>query len=180
MKAWKHFCTITRHKCIVMKYCFKVGLYKQALLHDLSKYGWTEFRVGCRYYQGNRSPNNAEREALGYSIAWLHHKGRNRHHYEYWIDYGIGEKIGLTGMKMPLKYVIEMFIDRIAASKNYEREAYTDASALRYYENGKEYLVIHDETRALLEELLQMLADEGEAKTFVYVKMLLHKEKQRV
>ena len=75
MKAWQHFCTITHHKILVMKGCFRVGLYRQGLMHDLSKYGWTEFRVGAKYYQGTRSPNNAEREKLGYSSAWLHHKG---------------------------------------------------------------------------------------------------------
>ena len=77
MKALAHFCTITKHKKLVLKECFRVGLYKQGLLHDMSKYSWTEFRVGCRYYQGTRSPNNAEREEKGYSSAWLHHKGRN-------------------------------------------------------------------------------------------------------
>lgn len=51
MKAIKHFQTITKHKILVMQECFRVGLYRQGLLHDLSKYGWTEFRVGCRYYQ---------------------------------------------------------------------------------------------------------------------------------
>ena len=89
MKAFAHFCTITKHKKLVLKECFRVGLYKQGLLHDMSKYSWTEFRVGCRYYQGTRSPNNAEREEKGYSSAWLHHKGRNKHHYEYWIDYSL-------------------------------------------------------------------------------------------
>ena len=68
MKAVKHFCTITKHKILVMKECFRVGLYRQGLLHDLSKYSWTEFRVGCRYYQGTRSPNNAEREDKGSTI----------------------------------------------------------------------------------------------------------------
>ena len=48
MKAIKHFQTITKHKILVMQECFRVGLYRQGLLHDLSKYGWTEFRVGCR------------------------------------------------------------------------------------------------------------------------------------
>ena len=86
MKAIGHFCTITRHKLLVMKHCFRVGLYRQGLLHDLSKYSWTEFKVGCKYYQGDRSPNNAERETTGVSLAWLHHKGRNKHHYEYWIE----------------------------------------------------------------------------------------------
>ena len=84
MQAWKHFKTITKHKLLVMEGCFKVGLYWQGITHDLSKYSPTEFLVGARYFQGTRSPNAAEREAKGYSEAWMHHKGRNRHHYEYW------------------------------------------------------------------------------------------------
>ena len=94
MNIWKHFCTINHHKILVMRGCFQVGLIRQGLLHDLSKYSPTEFIVGCKYYQGNMSPNNAEREAVGYSSAWLHHKGRNKHHLEYWIDYGIPDKEG--------------------------------------------------------------------------------------
>lgn len=155
-----------------MKNCFRVGLYRQGLLHDLSKYGFTEFRVGCRYYQGVRSPNNAEREALGYSSAWLHHKGRNKHHYEYWIDYSLKENEGMIGMKMPKKYVVEMVMDRIAASKVYEKDAYTDRSPLEYYEKslpGSSQL-LHEETKELLECLLRMLAEEGEERTFAYIK----------
>ena len=94
MNIWKHFCTINHHKILVMRGCFQVGLIRQGLLHDLSKYSPTEFIVGCKYYQGNMSPNNAEREAVGYSSAWLRHKGRNKHHLEYWIDYGIPDKEG--------------------------------------------------------------------------------------
>ena len=102
IKAWKHFCTITKHKNLVLVGCFKVGLYRQGLLHDLSKYFPTEFLVGCKYYKGYMSPNNAEREDKGYSSAWLHHKGRNKHHMEYWIDYAAEkdqgkEHGGLTG-----------------------------------------------------------------------------------
>jgi len=82
-----HFETITRHKLLVMKYCFACGLYEQGLAHDLSKYSPTEFIPGCIYYQGDHSPNEAERKARGYTSAWLHHKGRNKHHLEYWIDY---------------------------------------------------------------------------------------------
>ena len=132
MRPLKHFGTITKHKFLVMKECFRVGLYRQGLLHDLSKYGWTEFRVGCRYYQGNRSPNNAEREDRGYSSAWLHHKGRNKHHYEYWIDYSLDGTGLLTGMEMPVRYVVEMFLDRIAASKVYKGNRYKDNDPLEY------------------------------------------------
>ena len=86
MKAWRHFKTITYHRWLVCQGCFKVGLYWQGLTHDLSKYTPTEFMVGVKYFQGNRSPNGAERDEKGYSLAWMHHKGRNRHHYEYWTD----------------------------------------------------------------------------------------------
>lgn len=170
MKAVQHFCTITRHKLLVMKECFQVGLYRQGLLHDLSKYSWTEFRVGCKYYQGNRSPNNAEREENGFSQAWLHHKGRNRHHYEYWIDYGLDGDKTMIGMKMPVQYVVEMFLDRIAASKVYKGDAYQDKDPLQYFQGGKGQYLMHRETEKLLESLLTMLASIGEEKTFEYIR----------
>lgn len=100
MNIQGHFETITRHKMLVMRYCFECGLYAQGLAHDLSKYSPTEFIPGCIYYQGDHSPNEAERQARGYTSAWLHHKGRNKHHLEYWIDYG-NTKQGMVGMKIP-------------------------------------------------------------------------------
>ena len=116
---FKHLKTITEHKLAVMELCFRVGLIKQGLLHDLSKYSPEEFITGIYFYQGTRSPNAAEKMVRGYSVAWLHHKGRNKHHFEYWIDYAIDPTEGLVGMKMPLRYVLEMCCDRIAASKVY-------------------------------------------------------------
>jgi len=170
MKAWKHFCTITYHKYLVAKGCFRVGLYKQGILHDMSKYSWIEFRVGAKYFQGTRSPNNAEREEIGYSSAWLHHKGRNKHHFEYWIDYIPGKAGTLGGMRMPDKYIVEMVMDRIAACKTYQKEAYTDSSPLEYYEMGKQKITLHEHTRELLERLLKMLAEKGEEETFRYIR----------
>ena len=177
MKVWKHFKTVTYHRYLVMKGCFKVGLYKQGLLHDLSNYSPSEFLVGAKYYQGNRSPNNAEREAIGYSSAWLHHKGRNRHHYEYWIDYSTKEIAGgMAPAPMPVKYVAEMLMDRIAACKVYNGAQYTDAAPLAYYSKGRENAFIHPQTKELLERLLNMLAEKGENETFSYIRReLLHK-----
>ena len=162
-----------------MKECFKVGLYRQGLLHDLSKYSPTEFLVGCRYYQGDRSPNNAEREETGLSKSWLHHKGRNKHHFEYWIDYAPDPKDGLHGMKMPKKFVAEMVIDRICASKNYQKEAYTRESAWEYYKKGRDCCIMHPETRFLLEYLLKKTAAEGEDAVFSYMKHVLLRHKNR-
>ena len=171
-----HFETITRHKLLVMKYCFACGLYEQGLAHDLSKYSPTEFIPGCIYYQGDHSPNEAERAAKGYTSAWLHHKGRNKHHLEYWIDYST-TKAGLAGMKIPLRYVCEMVCDRVAASRIYLGDQYTDASPWEYYERSKDHYLLHPDTRALLEELLQMVRDLGQERTFEHMKYLLGCEK---
>lgn len=169
MKWWQHLKTINYHKWLVMRYCFRLGMYKQGLLHDFSKYSLTEFMVGAKYYQGNRSPNNAEREDKGYTSAWLHHKGRNKHHLEYWLDYDL-ENGGIKGMKMPVKYVVEMFCDRIAASKNYNRDTYRDDMPLQYYKKGKGKQLLHPDSAQLLEKLLMMLAEKGEEEVFAYIK----------
>ena len=167
-----HLHTVNAHRRLVRKYCFKLGIYRQGLMHDLSKYSPSEFIPGVKYYQdGHRSPNNAQREDEGVSKAWLHHKGRNKHHFEYWIDYDVvGSRTVLAGMKMPVKYVVEMFCDRIAASRIYNKEKYKDSDPLDYYIKGLGHYIMHPETDALLHKLLQMLADKGEEYTFEYIK----------
>lgn len=170
MNTINHFKTITAHKLLVMKYCFRVGLYKQGLLHDLSKYKWIEFSAGVKYYRGNESPNGIQKQEEGYSAAWLHHKGRNKHHIEYWIDYGDKVEDGMIGMKIPTKYVVETFLDRVAASKNYQKDKYKNDSPLKYYNYGKDYSIMHPESRALLEKLLHKLAEEGEEEVLQYIR----------
>ena len=170
MNWWGHFHTITAHKLLVMRYCFRVGLYRQGLLHDLSKYGPAEFLVGARYYQGDRSPNEIERLERGVSTAWLHHKGRNKHHLEYWVDYAPENGYRMSGMEMPVRYVAEMFCDRVAASRIYQKERYTDASPWEYYARSADHYLIHPKTAALLEQLLLMLRDQGEERTLSYIR----------
>ncbi len=171
-----HLKTITKHRHTVIRHCAKAGILWQGLRHDLSKYTPTEFFTGAKYYLGTRSPNEAEREVYGYSKAWLHHKGRNRHHFEYWFDYNPKEKRNMP-VKMPLKYVIEMFCDRVAASKIYQGENYTAAHPIEYFERGRASRVIHLETSLLLEKLLRMLSEEGEDKTFAYIRQYLKEHK---
>lgn len=178
MKFWKHLKTINSHKWLVMKYCFRMGLYKQGLLHDLSKYSWTEFRIGRKYFQGTRSPNAKERELYGYSTAWLHHKGRNKHHYEYWVDVDPVDMTRLSGCKMPPRYLAEMVADRIAANRIYKKEDYHDGCPLEYYERTKHYMVIHPETREELVKILTMIRDRGEDEALRYVKEEIVKKNQ--
>ena len=161
-----HFKTITEHKIRVMRHCFDIGLYGQGLLHDLSKYAPVEFLNGCKYYQhGKRSPNNAEREDKGYSMAWMHHKGRNRHLYEYWTDYRVRKEEGkppIVYVKMPRRYVAEMLMDRISASETYRGEAYTVHDPLKYYRNGMARDLMHPQTAKELERMLSILDKRGQ------------------
>lgn len=175
MKPWKHFRTITKHRHQVIKHCFRAGIFWQGLRHDLSKYTPTEFIPGARYYQVGRSPNAREREVNGHSKAWMHHQGRNRHHFEYWQDYNPETRLK-EPVKMPLRFVKEMFCDRVAASKIYNGDKYTPDMPLAYYEKGKYCRKIHPETAELIERLLTMLKDKGEKETFRYIRNLKEKK----
>ena len=166
-----HFKTITRHKILVAKGCFKLGLYYQGIMHDMSKYSPTEFLVGVKYYQGTASPNNAERMEKGISMSWLHHKGRNKHHFEYWIDYSIDkEHPGLVGMKIPKKYMAEMFVDRVSAGKIYNGDEFDQKSPLEYFEHGIGASIMCEASRDYLLNLLRMYEKKSEKYTFAYLK----------
>ena len=176
MKPWQHFKTITKHRFLVMCGCFRVGLIWQGLTHDLSKYSPTEFWTGACYYQGTRSPNTAEREDKGYSEAWMHHKGRNRHHYEYWTDMNRKTR-NYESVEMPRRYLVEMVMDRRAACMTYQGENYTDGSALQYFMGSRERELMHPNTRIQLEHILTMLQDKGEKETFRYLRQVVLKGK---
>ena len=174
----KQFKTITKHRHVVIKHCFKAGILWQGLRHDLSKYSPAEFMPGAKYYVGFRSPNEGEREENGHSLAWIHHKGRNKHHFEYWTDYNTKSKV-VEPVKMPMKYVAEMFCDRVAAGKIYNGDKYTDQSPLEYFLRAKGRRVIHPETSDLLESLLTELAEKGEDYTFNHIRELLKEDKKQ-
>ena len=167
MKAIKHFRTITKHKYYVMKLCFRFGLYKQGLKHDLSKYSWCEFSTGAKYYLGYKSPNSNERDQIGYSSAWLHHKGRNKHHWEYWIDF---TSKGIITIEMPIKYVVEMFCDRVAATMVYQGDNFDFTAPLDYYNKTRFYYIINEKTDYIIKDMLTHLANTNLDETGEYIK----------
>ena len=169
IKAIKHFNTITKHRHKVIAHAFKAGIGFQGLFHDLSKYSPREFMAGARYFQGTKSPNEEERALFGYSKAWMHHKGRNRHHFEYWTDYSPKTRV-MEPVEMPLNFVAEMFCDRVAASKIYNGKSYTDEAPLNYFLKAKATRFIHPKTSDELEALLTMLKEKGEKETFRHLK----------
>lgn len=159
---------------MVMAGCFRVGLYWQGLCHDLSKYSPAEFFAGAKYYLGYRSPNAVQREREGWSTAWMHHKGRNRHHFEYWTDLQ-KEKQSYQPVPMPYKYLVESVMDRIAACKVYKGENYYPGCELDYLNHSIESKLMHPETVQQLREILTMLRDRGEKETFLFLRKSLRK-----
>lgn len=153
-----HFWTITLHKYYVAQECFKRGLYWQGIVHDLSKYSPTEFLASARYFQGDKTPIGAEKAEKGYSYAWLNHKGKNRHHWEYWIDFKEGE---LFLCPIPEKYVVEMACDMIGASKAYNKGKYTPSEPLHYFQLHKFSMRMHPDAKELLEKLLREVAGQS-------------------
>ena len=174
-KYFRHFKTICRHKHYVLKECAACGILWQGLIHDLSKFGFVEFCSSARYFQGNRSPIEAEKEAIGYSKAWLHHKGHNKHHWEYWTDFTDDGEI--IANEMPIKYVIEEVCDWIGAGKAYSKDKWTQESPLIHYKKMRKGRYFHPETDKILITSVNKIANEGLDEFHKYAKALIRANK---
>ena len=174
MKAWQHFKTITHHRWLVCRGCFKIGLIWHGLTHDLSKYSHTEFWNGVKYFTGTASPHIGERKVKGYSDAWLHHHNRNKHHAEYWVDIVNGKS---TPIKVPFRYLAEMICDRVAASMIYLKDKYTDAAPFDYFKSHLDENQFHEDTKRELVDWLATIELYGLDKTLKQLKMELQMEK---
>ena len=158
-KYIEHFKTVAKHKYYVFKQCAGCGLYWQGLIHDLSKLTPAEFFPSARYFQGNRSPIEAEKEDIGYSAAWLHHKGHNKHHWEYWVDFN--KSAQPIPAEIPLKYVVEMICDFIGAGMAYQKTEWTTDSPLNYFGNVVGHRYYHKNTESLIWKYLYVIRDFG-------------------
>ena len=154
---FKHLHTINKHRFKVFVLCLKVGIPIQGLLHDLSKYSYEEFWESVKYYQGDYSPIKNCKKEKGYSKAWLHHKGRNKHHYEYWYDYNLIEPCPI----IPFKYVLEMLCDSFAAGMTYQGKKWTKEYQLSYWNKVKKEAKIRKEIKEVLTEVYENVAEKG-------------------
>lgn len=170
----RHFSTITRHKFWVAYYCFKVGLYKQGITHDLSKYSPSEFIPGVKYFQGHRSPIDQEKEIFGYSNAWFHHFGTNKHHWEHYIDL---DRVNnqLRAYKMEDRYILESICDRVAACRIYQGKNFDKDSAYNYFMKGKDRIFMHPDNSKTFEYYLYQIALYGFDGAIDTLKQLNHK-----
>lgn len=156
-KIWLHFKLITKHKWHVFKLSIKAGIPFRGLIHDLSKFSPTEFIESCKHYQGNRSPITVTRIEKGYSEAWLHHKGRNKHHIEYWYDWNTKEV-----PVIPYKYAVEMLCDHIAAGKVYKKKEWSKEYPLKYWNEIETVRHLYNpKTEKFITVIKEEIAKEG-------------------
>ena len=154
----RHFCLVMRHKGRVLIHCTKCGMPLRGLVHDLSKFSPSEFFESARFYQGNRSPIGVCRRTVGVSRAWLHHKGRNKHHIEYWLDPDCRIQ-----PVMPYKYAVECVCDKLAATKTYNKGSYTDDKAIAHWHRYGNKVEGNPLTMLFIETVFTDLAEHGEA-----------------
>ena len=155
--VFKHLALVTRHRHAVLINCIKCGIPVRGLLHDLSKFSPTEFFESARYYLGNRSPISACRRTTGMSRAWLHHKGRNRHHIEYWQD----DDAEMHPL-MPYKFAVECVCDKLAATKVYNGKEYSVEKPLWHFERYGCKVDTNEKNLRFIREVFCDLQDFGE------------------
>lgn len=158
VKVFKHLRTVLVHKYWVARYCFKFGLYWQGILHDMSKFNPVEFFESVKYYTGKRSPIDLCKEINGYSNAWFHHRGRNKHHYEFWCD---NFDKGTTCVRMPWRYATEMVCDYVGAGRAYNGNGFTLEQELRWWTDYKMPICkMHPDTKEYVTELLKVMINK--------------------
>lgn len=160
-KAWQHFKLVNKHRWIVYQLSKMAGIGFRGLVHDLSKYSFTEFLESVKYYNGSRSPVQLAREEKEYSKAWLHHKGRNKHHEEYWYDFYATVKAPI----IPYKYAVEMICDSISAGLVYKKDEWTKDYPLYYWNERKDKSLFHPKMVEFFEDVYKEISINGVDKT---------------
>lgn len=153
----KHTKLVLKHKWYVFIYCSKIGIPLRGLKHDISKFSPIEFWESVKYYDGKKSPIEICKKEKGYSSAWLHHKGRNKHHVEYWVDETAPEKTPI----IPYKYVAEMICDKLSASRVYNGKSWTKTSELEYWNKEKQVVKVNKHIEEMLTEVFEQVAENG-------------------
>lgn len=134
-QLFKHWQTVHNHRKWVRHYCFLAGIPWRGIVHDLSKYSPTEFFESARFWTGTDSPISRAKNTYGISYAWLHHRGRNSHHWAYWAD---NYSEGFTVHVMPRDDFVEMVCDFLGAAKTYSKDNFSYAQELNWWNKERD------------------------------------------
>ena len=159
MKIFKHLRVVMKHKFLVFCNACKMGIPWTGLIHDTSKFTPTEFLLSAKYYKGDDSPTIKEREFHdGFSHICVHHTGRNKHHWQYWIDYN-GKNMVIN--RIPYKHSVEYVCDIIAASKVYHPKNFKYEVVYEYFTKHMQYYVMHPATKEFIVWCVNEVIEKG-------------------
>ena len=162
-----HIKTVTKHKWIVFKLACKAGIHWRGFWHDFSKFSPTEFGESIKYYVGVHSPITEAKKDKGYSDAWLHHKGRNKHHLEYWIDFDAKPVVPV----IPYKYAVEKVCDDLSAGMVYNGKNWKQDTQYNYYMLQREKVLVHPKIDNFLTEVFLQVKENGVKQTITQKNM---------
>ncbi len=131
--------------------------------HDISKNDEDEYDAYDTYFYGkNRSAEVVEK----FNYAWLRHIQKNPHHWQHWILHKDDPNEQTECLKMPYEYIIEMICDWWSFSwkKGNLYEIFD------WYDERKEHIMLNDETRKQVEDILATIKAKLKEKSTIQQK----------
>lgn len=157
-KYIQHLYTIGIHKWYVFKVCKDLNILWRGITHDMSKFSYQEFIPSARYFHKGVSPLKVMKIKDGYCLAWNHHKGVNRHHWEWWLDCTEGN---LYSICPEWKDILEMFADWVGAGIAYNSGKFYQEEPLNYLLLRKDLNFMHPLLLNCSLAFLSAMADRG-------------------
>lgn len=125
--------------------------------HDESKYSKEEYNAYDGWFYSEKRDRKCFEE--NFNRAWLHHIHNNPHHWQHWILVNDDAELGTIALEMPMEYVVEMICDWWSFSW----EIGNLYEIFSWYENNKEYIILHDNTRWEVEHILSAMKKKLDA-----------------
>lgn len=155
------FWYLLRHKWHVFHACIALDVpFWQALIHDWSKFRPSEFIAYASFFHGEEiifkgyyDPGGNELLDMGRNF----HQNRNPHHWQYWVFLCERCEPRPRPLPMPERYVREMVADWVGAGRAQEGQA----DATGWYARNRERILLHPETRCLVEQVLSEARQKG-------------------
>jgi len=145
----KYFGYVLKHKAYVFVECLKLGIPLKGLTHDMSKFSKDEWDGYVRTFI---SKDKSEETKKLFDYAWLHHQHINPHHWQFWLQVSGLNGGGNTVQARPMSdvFIKEMLADWRAMARNFGND-----SIYEWYQENKEFMVLHSETRRTLHSLMK-------------------------
>lgn len=118
-------------------------------LHDESKWQLDEFEAYLNYFYPSEG---FEKDEEAFDYAWLLHQKRNPHHWQYWVL--IRDSGDIICMDMPVAEIANMLCDWHSFSIKDPL-----STAFNWYQEHQDDMIFSENTRSIVEELIEYLQE---------------------